>query len=124
VETLLIHIQDCVDYSEAVGITISEVQKIITDYVKIFSTGNFHSACRRWNKRNPQDQTWNNFKINFATAYRQHKQMQVETTAASRYTNASVAEPADDDISESSHCCRCQPDHNHSSRTRYCCHFE
>jgi hypothetical protein len=76
VETRFKQIQDCVDYAEAGGITISEAQKLTTEYDKIFSTGNFHSDCHRWNKRNPQYQTWNNFKIHFATAYCQHKQMQ------------------------------------------------
>jgi hypothetical protein len=100
VETLFKQIQDCVDYAETGGTTSSEAQKLTTDYAKIFSTGNFHSACRRWNERNPQDQTWNNFKIYFATAYRQHKQMQGEIVDASGYDNASVAQPTDDDIAE------------------------
>jgi hypothetical protein len=49
VETLLKQIQDCVDYAEAGGVTISDAQKLQTDYAKIFSTGNFHSACHHWN---------------------------------------------------------------------------
>jgi hypothetical protein len=69
VEKLFKQIQDCGDYTEAGGITISEEQKLTTDYAKIFSTGNFHSACCPWNERNPQDQIWNNFKIQFAAAY-------------------------------------------------------
>jgi hypothetical protein len=97
-ETLFKQIQDFVDYAEVGGITISEAQKLSTDYAKIFSTGNFHSSCRRWNERNPQYQTWKNFKIHFAMAYHQHKQMQGETAATYGYANAAVAKPADNDL--------------------------
>jgi phage shock protein A len=67
-------------------------------YAKIFATGIFHSACRHWNDRLPAEQTWNAFKTHFATAYRQHKPIQGETSASSRYDNAAVAQPADDDL--------------------------
>jgi hypothetical protein len=67
-------------------------------YAKVFATGTFHSACRRWNEIIPADQTWNDFITHFATAYLQHKQMQVETAAASGYANAAIAQPADDDL--------------------------
>jgi hypothetical protein len=53
VETLFKQIQDSVYYSEAGRFTISEAQKLHTAYAKIFSAGNFHSACHRWSKINP-----------------------------------------------------------------------
>jgi hypothetical protein len=62
-----------VDYAEAGGITIGEAQKLSTAYIKVFATGIFHSARRRWNERDADIKTWNNFKVHFATAYRQHK---------------------------------------------------
>jgi hypothetical protein len=49
-------------------------------------------------KRNPAEHTWNNFKIHFATAYHQQKKMQGKKAAASRYANAAVVQPDDDDI--------------------------
>jgi hypothetical protein len=100
VETLFKQIQDCVDYTEAGGITISEAQKLQTAYAKIFATGIFHSACLCWNDRLPAEQTWNDFKTHFATIYHQHKQMQIhgKTADASRYANAAVAQPADYDL--------------------------
>jgi hypothetical protein len=73
------------------GITISEMQKLHTDYAPK-NHWNFHSACCHWSERNPPDRTWNNFKIHFATAYRQHKKMQVETSAVSGYANAAVSQ--------------------------------
>jgi hypothetical protein len=98
VETLFKQIQDSVDYTEAGGITISEAHKLHTVYANIFATGNLHSACRHWNKINPVEQTWNNFKIHFATAYRQKNQMQGETAVASGYANVTVVQTADDDL--------------------------
>jgi hypothetical protein len=83
VETLFNQIQDCVDYAEAGRITISEEQNLATAYTNVFSTCNFHGACLGWNEINSQDKTWSNFKIHFVTAYRQHEQIQGETTAAS-----------------------------------------
>jgi hypothetical protein len=75
VETLFKQIQDFVDYAEAGGITIGEVQKLSTSYTKVFATGIFHSACRHWNERDAVTKTWDNFKVHFTTAYRQHKEM-------------------------------------------------
>jgi hypothetical protein len=100
VEKLFQQIQDCADYAEAGGITISEVQKLSTSYANVFSTGNLHSDCRRWKEINHQYQTWNNFKAHFAIAYHQHKHVQGETAAASEYANAAVAQPVDDDLAE------------------------
>jgi hypothetical protein len=96
VVSLFKQIQDCVDYVESGGITISEAQKLQTAHAKIFATGIFHSACRRWNDRVPADQTWNAFKTHFAMAYRHHKCR--GEAAASGYANTAVAQPADEDI--------------------------
>jgi hypothetical protein len=51
VESLFKQIQDCADYSEAGGVTIGPSQKINVGYAKIFATGQFMSACRRWNEK-------------------------------------------------------------------------
>jgi hypothetical protein len=98
VEYLFKQIQECVYYAEAGGVTIREAQKLQTAYAKIFATGIFRSACRRWNYRLPAEKTWNAFKTHFATAYRLHRQMQGETAAASGYANTAVAQPADDNL--------------------------
>jgi hypothetical protein len=65
-------IQDCADYSEAGGVLIGHPQKINIGYAKIFSTGHFMSACRRWNEKNLAEKTWAQFKSHFAAAHRQH----------------------------------------------------
>jgi hypothetical protein len=76
VNTLFKHIQDCADYSEACGVLIGHPQQINVGYAKIFATGHFMSACRRWNEKPSADKTWAQFKSHFAAAHRQHKQMQ------------------------------------------------
>jgi hypothetical protein len=51
VESLFKQIQDCADYSEAGGIPIGPSHQINVGYAKIFATGKFMSACRRWNEK-------------------------------------------------------------------------
>jgi hypothetical protein len=83
VESLFKQIQDCANYSEAGGVLIGHPQQINVGYAKIFATGNFMSACRRWNEKPNGEKTWAQFKAHFSAAHRQHKQMQVESAATS-----------------------------------------
>jgi hypothetical protein len=91
VETLFKQIQDCADYSEAGGFPIGPLQNINVGYANIFATGQFMSACRRWNEKPSPDKTWTHFKSHLAAAHRQHKQMQVETAANAGYHSANAA---------------------------------
>jgi hypothetical protein len=97
VETLFKQIQYCVDFSEAGGILIGHPQQINVGYAKIFATGNFMSACRRWNEKDTADKTWANFKVHFAAAHCQHKQIKGGSAANSGYhaTNAAVGQTED-----------------------------
>jgi hypothetical protein len=92
VESLFKQIQDCADYSEAGGVLIWHPQQINVGYAKIFATGHFMSACRRWNEKPNVEKTWTQFKTHFAAAHHQHKQMQGESAATSGYhvVNATV----------------------------------
>jgi hypothetical protein len=91
VETLFKQIQDCADYSEAGGVLIGHQHQINVGYAKIFATGHFMSACRRWNEKPSAEKTWTHFKSHFVTAHRQHKQMQGESTATAGYHSANAA---------------------------------
>jgi hypothetical protein len=84
-------IQDCADYSEAGSVLIGHPQQINVGYAKIFATGHFMSACRRWNEKPNAEKTWAQFKAHFSTAHRQHKQMQGESAATSSYHSANAA---------------------------------
>jgi hypothetical protein len=46
------------------------------------------------------DRTWNNFKVQFAAAYRQHRQMQGETLGAQAFANATITQASEDDLAE------------------------
>jgi hypothetical protein len=50
VETLFKQIQDCVNFAEVGGATIGAAQKLSSSYSKIFKSGKFNSACRRWDE--------------------------------------------------------------------------
>jgi hypothetical protein len=51
VETLFKQIEDCADYSEAVGVPIGPSQQINVGYATIYATVHFMIACRRWNEK-------------------------------------------------------------------------
>jgi hypothetical protein len=91
VESLFKQIQDCADYSEAGGVLIGHPQQINVWYAKIFATGHFMSACRRWNEKHAIEKTWTQFKSHFSAARRQHKQMQGESAATAGYHSANAA---------------------------------
>jgi hypothetical protein len=97
VESLFKQIQDCADYSEAAGIIIEHPQQINVGYAHIFATGNFMSACRRWNEKPHAEKTWAQFKAHLSAAHRQHKQMQGESDATAGYhsENAAVGQTED-----------------------------
>jgi hypothetical protein len=71
--------------------------KSTLDMQKIFATGNFMSACCRWNEKLLAEKTWAQFKAHFSAAHRQHKQMQGESAATAGYhsTNAAVGQTED-----------------------------
>jgi hypothetical protein len=91
VESLFKQIQECADYSEAGGFLIGHPQRINVGYAKIFATGHFMSACRRWNEKHAIEKTWTQFKSYFAAAHHQHKQMQGESAATAGYHSANAA---------------------------------
>jgi hypothetical protein len=62
VETLFKQIQDCANYSESGGVLIVHPQQINIGYAKIFATGHFMSACRRWKEKPTAEKTWAQFK--------------------------------------------------------------
>jgi hypothetical protein len=100
VETPFKQIQDCADFAEAGGAAVGAAQKLSSAYSKIFKSGKFNSACRRWDEKPEADKTWNNFKIHFAADYRQHRQIQVDTVGAQWFVNAAVTQASEDDLAE------------------------
>jgi hypothetical protein len=97
VETFFKQIQKCPAYSEAGGVPIGPSQQINVRYAKILATGHFMSACLRWNEKPAADKTWTHFKSHFASAHRQHKQMQGEFSDTAGYHSANAAMPQNED---------------------------
>jgi hypothetical protein len=91
VESLFKQIQDCEEHSVAGGLLIGQPQQINVGYAKIFATGNFMSACRRWNEKPLADKTWAQFKAHNSAAHCQHKLMQGESAATAGYHSANAA---------------------------------
>jgi hypothetical protein len=91
VESLFKKIQDCANFYEAGGFIIGHPQQINVGYTKIFATGHFMSACRRWNENPNLEKNWSQFKAHFAVAHRQHKKMQGESAATSVHNAANAA---------------------------------
>jgi hypothetical protein len=60
-------------------------------YAKSFSTGNFMSACRRWNEKDTAEKTWANFEAHCGAANRQHKKIKGESAANSGWHEANAA---------------------------------
>jgi hypothetical protein len=101
VESLFKQIKDCADYSEAVRVIIGHPQQINVGYAKIFATGHFMSACRRWNEKHLIEKTWTQFKSHFTASHRQHNQMQGESAATAGYHSAnSVVDQIEDQMAE------------------------
>jgi hypothetical protein len=100
VETLFKQIQYCVDLAEAGGVAIGAAKKLSSAYSKIFKSGKFNSACCRWDEKLEGDKTWNNLKIHFAAAYRQHRQMQGATIGAQSFANSAVTQASEDKLTE------------------------
>jgi hypothetical protein len=100
VETLFKKIQYCVDFAEFGGVAIGAAQNLSSAYSKIFKSGKFNSACRRWDEKLENDKNWNNFKIHVADAYRQHRQMQGEIVGAQGFSNAAVTQASKDYLAE------------------------
>jgi hypothetical protein len=85
VESLFKKIQDCADFSEAGGFIIGHPQQINVGYANIFATGNFVSACRRWNEKPNIEKTLSQLKAHLSAEHLQHKQIKGESAASSGY---------------------------------------
>jgi hypothetical protein len=79
------------------GVLIGHPQQINVGNAKIFATGHFMSACRRWNEKDTIEKTWTQFKSHFVAAHRQHKQMQGKSavTAGNHSANAAMGHTED-----------------------------
>jgi hypothetical protein len=73
IETLFQQIQDARAFAVAGGQPYGNAMIINVEYTLSFNTGLFPNACRAWQSRAIAGKTWAQFKINFATAYREFR---------------------------------------------------
>jgi hypothetical protein len=73
IKTLFQQIQDTQAFAVAGGQPYGNAMIINVAYTLIFITGLFTDACRAWQSRAISGKTWEQFKIDFATAHREFR---------------------------------------------------
>jgi hypothetical protein len=104
IETLFKQIEDGVRYANSGAQPYIEAQYVNIAFLLILNTGAIPDACRDWQRRTPMNQTWAEFRREFARA--QREQIIISSTASGAgYHTANVAEnyehtpvPADGEI--------------------------
>jgi hypothetical protein len=71
IETLFQQIQDAREFAIAGGQSYGAAMIVNVAYTIVFNTGVFPYACRAWQSRSIEGKTWEQFKIDFATAHRE-----------------------------------------------------
>jgi hypothetical protein len=91
IETLFKKIEDGVRYANAGAQPYMEAQYVNIAFLLILNTGAIPDACRECQRRTPMNQTWAEFRREFARA--QREQMIISSTASGAgYHTANVAE--------------------------------
>jgi hypothetical protein len=90
VEHLFSQIEDTMDYADAGQSPYTAAQVLTNAYSLIFKTGMFSESCREWRRRPAAEQTWTNFKTQFAEAHQDLRLVQ-STTQGAGYHNANNA---------------------------------
>jgi hypothetical protein len=91
IETLFKHIEDGVRYVNAGMQPYIEAQYAIIAFLLILNTGTIPDACRDWQRRTPVNQTWDDFRREFARAQREQRIIS-STASGAGYHTANVAE--------------------------------
>jgi hypothetical protein len=73
IETLFQQIQDARAFAVAGGQPYGAAMIVNVAYTLVFNTGFFPDACRAWQSRAIAGKTWAQFKLDFATAYREFR---------------------------------------------------
>jgi hypothetical protein len=91
IETLFKQIEDGVRYANAGSQPYTEAQYVNIAFLLILNTSAIPDACRDWQRRTPMNQTWAEFRREFARA--QREQIIISSTASGAgYHTANVAE--------------------------------
>jgi hypothetical protein len=91
IETLFKQIEDGVRYANAGAQPYMEAQYVNIAFLLILNTGAIPDACRDWQRRTPMNQTWAEFRREFARAQREQRIIS-STANGAGYHTANVAE--------------------------------
>jgi hypothetical protein len=94
IETLFKQIEDGVRYANAGMQPYMEAQYVNIAFLLILNTGAIPDAYRDWQRRTPVNQTWAEFRREFARAQREHRIIS-STASGTGYHTANVAEHYD-----------------------------
>jgi hypothetical protein len=90
IEHLFSQIEDTMDFADAGGSPYTTAQVLTNSYSLVFNTGLLPESCREWRRRPAAEQTWTNFKEQFAEAH-QDLRLTQNTTQGAGYHNANNA---------------------------------
>jgi hypothetical protein len=90
IEAFIDQIEDSVALADAASAPYTQAQILAIAYNLIFSTGIFPEACREWRRRPRLEQTWTNFKVEFALAHQEFRDSQI-TAGQAGYQSANNA---------------------------------
>jgi hypothetical protein len=91
IETLFKKKEDGVRYANAGAQPYMEAQYVNIAFLLILNTGAIPDAFRDWQRRTPMNQTWADFRREFARAQREQRIIS-STTSGAGYHTANVAE--------------------------------
>ena len=91
IEALINQVNAAVEYAAAGNTLYTPLQVIGIAYQLIFQNGTFTDDCKQCKRQDPAYKTWTEFKIFFATAYWELRELQA-TTAGSGYHTANLVD--------------------------------
>ena len=90
IDTVFNQVEDLLEYRELAKYLYTQIKTTNIAYRIINRTRNFQDAIKIWNRMNPFQQNWINFKTHFCTAYREIKETDELTMEDAGYHQANV----------------------------------
>ena len=63
IELFFQHIQDCIDFASTAQSPLTTEQILDSAFFTLQRTGVFNTKCRKWQKKQPLEKTWQHFKL-------------------------------------------------------------
>ena len=79
IENLYKQIEDGNQYASYGNLPFSDSQLVNIGYNIIYDTAALMKACKEWNRLQPQNKTWHNFKQHFSEAYAEYEEFDQES---------------------------------------------